>query len=155
MVPYDKPVHMDVSSEDSVDSGIDSVVKQLGSPDVLVSNAGIQMIAPLVDFSFADWKRMMGVHLDGAFLTSRACLRQMYAKKSGSVIFMGSVHSKEASLLKAPYITAKHGLEGLTRALAKESAPHNVKVNMICPGFVLTDLVQAQIPLQAEELGIT
>ena len=92
----------------------------------------------------------MAIHLDGAFLTTRAALRQMYRQKSGSVIYMGSVHSKEASPLKAPYVTAKHGLIGLAKVVAKEGAAHGVRSNVICPGFVRTPLVDKQIPEQAQ-----
>ena len=97
----------------------------------------------------------MAIHLDGAFLTTRAALRQMYKQKSGSIIYMGSVHSKEASVLKAPYVTAKHGLIGLAKVVAKEGGPHGVRANVICPGFVRTPLVEKQIPEQAKELGIS
>ena len=86
-----------------------------GKIDILVSNAGIQIVRPLVDFPFADWKKLLSIHLDGAFLTTRACLKHMYAAKYGRVVYMGSVHSKEASKLKAPYVTAKHGLIGLAK----------------------------------------
>jgi 3-hydroxybutyrate dehydrogenase len=103
-------VAMDVANEQQVDDGTAKVVETFGSLDVLVSNAGIQIVAPIVDFEFAKWKRLMAIHLDGAFLTTRAALRQMYKQKSGSIVYMGSVHSKEASVLKAPYVTAKHGL---------------------------------------------
>ena len=95
------------------------------------------------------------VHLDGAFLTTKACLKHMYPAKSGSIIYIGSVHSKEASVLKAPYVTAKHGLLGLARVVAKEGAKHNVRANVVCPGFVRTPLVDKQIPEQAKVLGIT
>jgi 3-hydroxybutyrate dehydrogenase len=122
---------------------------------VLVSNAGIQIVAPLVEFEFAKWKQLLAIHLDGAFLTTRAALRQMYKQNSGSVIYMGSVHSKEASVLKAPYVTAKHGLIGLAKVVAKEGAAHGVRANVICPGFVRTPLVDKQIPEQAKELGIS
>ena len=98
---------------------------------------------------------MMAIHLDGAFLTTRACLRHMYQARAGSVIYMGSVHSKEASVLKAPYVTAKHGLIGLCKVVAKEAAPYNVRANVVCPGFVRTPLVDRQIPEQAKELGIS
>jgi 3-hydroxybutyrate dehydrogenase len=99
---------------------------------------------------------MLAIHLDGAFLTTRAALRQMYAHgRGGSVIYMGSVHSKEASVLKAPYVTAKHGLLGLAKVVAKEGAKHKVRSNVICPGFVRTPLVEKQIPEQARELGIS
>jgi 3-hydroxybutyrate dehydrogenase len=148
-------VAMDVSNEQQVDGGTAKVVETFGRVDVLISNAGIQIVAPLVDFEFAKWKRLMAIHLDGAFLTTRAALRQMYKQNSGSIIYMGSVHSKEASVLKAPYVTAKHGLIGLAKVVAKEGAAHGVRANVICPGFVRTPLVDKQIPEQAKELGIS
>ena len=130
-------------------------VEAFGRLDVLVSNAGVQIVAPLVEFEFEKWKKLLSIHLDGAFLTTRAALRQMYSQKSGSIIYMGSVHSKEASPLKAPYVTAKHGLIGLAKVVAKEGAAHGVRANVICPGFVRTPLVEKQIPEQARELGIS
>jgi 3-hydroxybutyrate dehydrogenase len=148
-------VAMDVAAEDQVEAGIASVIKAFGAIDVLVSNAGIQIVAPVVDFEFAKWKKLLAIHLDGAFLTTRAVLRQMYKQNSGSIIYMGSVHSKEASVLKAPYVTAKHGLVGLAKVVAKEGAAHGVRANVICPGFVRTPLVDKQIPEQAKELGIS
>lgn len=147
---------VDVTDEAAVDAAVARTVAELGGLDVLVSNAGIQIVAPLVDFGFADWKKLLAVHLDGAFLTSRAAMRQMVKSgRGGSMIFMGSVHSKEASVLKAPYVTAKHGLEGLTKVVAKEGAAHGVRANLICPGFVRTPLVDKQIPEQAKALGIS
>jgi len=131
------------------------VIETFGRLDILISNAGVQIVAPLVDFEFAKWKKLLAIHLDGAFLTTRAALRQMYRQKSGSIIYMGSVHSKEASPLKAPYVTAKHGLVGLAKVVAKEGAAHGVRANVICPGFVRTPLVEKQIPEQARELGIS
>lgn len=148
-------VAMDVSSEQQVDSGMASVVDRFGAIDVLLSNAGIQIVAPIVEFDFANWKKLIAIHLDGAFLTTRAALRQMYRQKSGSIIYMGSVHSKEASKLKAPYVSAKHALIGLAKVVAKEGAEYGVRANVICPGYVLTPLVQKQIPEQAKELGIS
>jgi 3-hydroxybutyrate dehydrogenase len=148
-------VAMDVADEAQVEAGIAQVVKTFGALDILVSNAGIQIVAPLVDFEFAKWKKLLAIHLDGAFLTTRAALRQMYKQNSGSIIYMGSVHSKEASVLKAPYVTAKHGLIGLAKVVAKEGAAHGVRANVICPGFVRTPLVDKQIPEQAKELGIS
>jgi 3-hydroxybutyrate dehydrogenase len=149
-------VVMDVTSEDAVDAGVAKSVAHFGKVDILVSNAGIQIVAPMEDFKFADWKRLLSIHLDGAFLTTRAALRQMYKQGTGgSIIYMGSVHSKEASMLKAPYVTAKHGLVGLAKVVAKEGAKHGVRANVICPGFVRTPLVDKQIPEQAKELGIS
>jgi len=149
-------VAMDVTDEKQVQAGVARVVKELGGVDVLVSNAGVQHISALVDLEFSDWRRMLAIHLDGAFLTTRACLRQMAAqKRGGAIIYMGSVHSKEASPLKGPYVTAKHGLVGLCKAVAKEGAAFGVRSNVICPGFVRTPLVEKQIPEQARELGIS
>jgi 3-hydroxybutyrate dehydrogenase len=148
-------VAMDVASEEQVNAGIAKSIARFGALDVLVSNAGIQIVDPIVDFDFAKWKKLLAIHLDGAFLTTRAALRQMYKQNSGSIIYMGSVHSKEASMLKAPYVTAKHGLIGLAKVVAKEGAAHCVRANVICPGFVRTPLVDKQIPEQAKELGIT
>ncbi len=148
-------VAMDVTSEAQVEAGMTRAINEFGRLDVLVSNAGIQVVAPLDQFEFAKWKQMLAIHLDGAFLTTRAALRQMYKQGGGSIIYMGSVHSKEASVLKAPYVTAKHGLLGLAKVVAKEGAKHRVRANVICPGFVRTQLVDKQIPEQAKELGIS
>jgi 3-hydroxybutyrate dehydrogenase len=148
-------VAMDVTDEKQVDAGTVRVIETFGTLDVLVSNAGIQIVAPLVEFEFAKWKKLLAIHLDGAFLTTRAALRQMYKQRSGSVIYMGSAHSKEASVLKGPYVTAKHGLIGLAKVVAKEGAEYGVRANVICPGFVRTPLVEKQIPEQAKELGIS
>ena len=147
---------MDVSDEDQVNQGVDALVAKYGSIDILVSNAGVQMIESLDKFEFARWKKMLAIHLDGAFLTTKAALQHMYKDdRGGVVIYMGSVHSHLASKLKAPYVTAKHGILGLARVLAKEGAPHNVRSHVICPGFVKTPLVEKQISEQAKELNIS
>jgi 3-hydroxybutyrate dehydrogenase len=148
-------IEMDVTNEDSVNSGVADVVKTWGTVDVLIANAGIQIVHRTEDFPFSEWKRLLAIHLDGAFLTTKACLPHMYRQKSGSIILMGSVHSKLASPLKSAYVTAKHGLIGLARTLAKEGAEYGVRANVICPGFVKTPLVEKQIPEQAVRLGIS
>ena len=148
-------VAMNVVDEAAVEKGVADTMAKYGRIDILVSNAGIQIVKPIVDFPFSDWKKLLSIHLDGAFLTTKACLKHMYAANSGSVVYMGSVHSKEASVLKAPYVTAKHGLIGLCKVVAKEGAEHNVRANVVCPGFVRTPLVDKQIPEQAKELGIS
>ena len=148
-------VAMDVTDESAVERGVTDTMAKYGRIDVLVSNAGIQIVKPVVDFPFADWKKLLAIHLDGAFLTTKACLKHMYKAKSGSIVYMGSVHSKTASVLRAPYVTAKHGLLGLCRLVAKEGAPYNVRANVVCPGFVRTPLVDKLIPQQAKELGIS
>jgi 3-hydroxybutyrate dehydrogenase len=149
-------IAMDVTNEDAVNAGTDKTVEAFGSLDVLISNAGVQIINPIDQFAFADWKKMLAIHLDGGFLTTKAALKHMYKdNRGGTVIYMGSVHSHEASKLKSAYVTAKHGLLGLARTLAKEGAAHNVRSHVICPGFVRTPLVEKQIPEQAKELGIS
>jgi len=148
-------VAVDVSSEAAVNAATDEVAETLGGVDILVSNAGVQIVNSIENTSFSDWKKMLAIHLDGAFLTTRAALKYMYRPgHGGTVIYMGSVHSHEASPLKSAYVTAKHGLLGLARVLAKEGAAHNVRAHVICPGFVRTPLVDKQIPEQAKELGI-
>lgn len=146
---------MDVTSEEAVNEGTDKLVAEFGRLDILVSNAGIQIIHPIDQMPFADWQKMLAIHLDGAFLTTKAALKHMYAQNKGTVIYMGSVHSHEASFYKAPYVTAKHGLLGLCRVLAKEGGERGVRSHVICPGFVKTPLVEKQIPEQAREKGIT
>ncbi|GGE05330.1 3-hydroxybutyrate dehydrogenase [Polymorphobacter glacialis] len=149
-------VAMNVTSEAEVDAGIAAVAAKFGGIDILVSNAGIQIVAPIEDYAFCDWQKMLAIHLDGAFLTTRACIKHMYAQgRGGSIIYMGSVHSKEASVLKSAYVTAKHGLIGLCKVVAKEGAKHGVRANVICPGFVRTPLVDKQIPEQAKALGLS
>ncbi len=148
-------IEMDVTDEAAVNAGVKRIVDIWGGVDVLVSNAGIQIVHKIEDFPYEDWKKMLAIHLDGAFLTTRACIPHMYERGGGTVIYMGSVHSKEASPLKAAYVTAKHGLLGLSRVISKEGAAHGVRANVICPGFVRTPLVDKQIPEQAKELGIS
>ncbi|MBW6493180.1 MAG: 3-hydroxybutyrate dehydrogenase [Burkholderiaceae bacterium] len=149
-------VEMDVTSEEQVNAGVAAVVTAYGGVDVLVSNAGIQIVHPIEDFPFSEWKKMLAIHLDGAFLTTKACLPHMQKSgKGGAIIYMGSVHSKEASKLKTAYVTAKHGLIGLCKTIAKEGGQYGIRANVICPGYVRTPLVDKQIPEQAAELGIS
>jgi 3-hydroxybutyrate dehydrogenase len=148
-------VEMNVTSEQQVQAGVARVIETWGGVDVLVSNAGIQIVHKIEDFPFEDWKKLLSIHLDGAFLTTKACIPHMYRRGGGSVIFMGSVHSKEASPLKAAYVTAKHGLLGLARVISKEGAARGVRANVICPGFVRTPLAEKQVPEQAKALGIS
>ena len=147
-------LRMDVSDEGEVERGVEQAARALGGIDILVSNAGVQHLDTIADVSFANWKRVLAIHLDGGFLTTRACLRRMIAQgRGGSILLMGSVHSKEASVQKGPYVVAKHGLLGLCRVVAKEGAPHRIRANAICPGFVRTPLVERQIPQLAKEMG--
>ena len=150
------PLTMDVTDEQQVEGGTQDLVSGFGKIDILVSNAGIQHIDPIISLDYANWRKIIAVHLDGAFLTARAAMRQMVTHKTGGcILLMGSVHSKLASPLKAPYVSAKHGILGLCRTIAKEGAEHNIHSNVICPGFVKTPLVEKQIPKQAEEFNIS
>ena len=147
---------MDVTSEEQVERGVADSVRALGRLDVVVSNAGVQHIAPITDFAFQDWRKVLSIHLDGGFLLTRAAMRLWQSSgKGGLLLYMGSVHSLEASAHKAAYVAAKHGLLGLARAAAKEGAKIGVRTNVICPGFVRTPLVERQIPEQAKTLGIS
>jgi 3-hydroxybutyrate dehydrogenase len=148
-------IEMDVTSEEAVNAGVAAVAQKWGRVDVLVSNAGIQIVHKIEEFPFADWKKMLAIHLDGAFLTTKACIPLMQKQGGGAIIYMGSVHSHEASPLKSAYVTAKHGLLGLARVVAKEGGPDGVRANVICPGFVKTPLVEKQIPEQAQRLGMS
>ena len=148
-------IAMDVTSEAQVNAGIAAVAAKWGRVDVLVSNAGIQIVHRIEEFPFDDWKKMLAIHLDGAFLTTKACIPLMKKHGGGAIIYMGSVHSKEASPLKSAYVTAKHGLLGLARTVAKEGGEFGIRTNVICPGFVRTPLVEKQIPEQAKTLGIS
>ena len=150
------PMAMDVTDEQQVEQGTEELVNEYGKIDILVSNAGIQHIDSIISLDYSNWRKVIAVHLDGAFLTARAAMRQMVSLETGGcILLMGSVHSKLASPLKAPYVSAKHGLLGLCRSIAKEGAEHNIHSNVICPGFVKTPLVEKQIPQQARELNIS
>jgi 3-hydroxybutyrate dehydrogenase len=148
-------IALDVTDEHAVESAIARTIREYGGVDILCSNAGNQIIGSIDELAYSDWKKVLAVHLDGAFLTTRACLRHMYGSgRGGCILYTGSVHSKLASVLKAPYVTAKHGILGLCRAVAKEGAARGVRANVICPGFVRTPLVEKQIPEQAKQLNI-
>jgi 3-hydroxybutyrate dehydrogenase len=148
-------VSMDVTDEAAVNAGVDAIAGRWGRVDTLVSNAGVQIVHPIEEFPYAQFQKMLAIHLGGAFLTTKACVKHMYRQNSGALVYMGSVHSHEASPLKSAYVAAKHGVLGLARVMAKEGAEHGVRSNVICPGFVRTPLVEKQIPEQAKSLGIS
>ncbi|MDC0661021.1 3-hydroxybutyrate dehydrogenase [Marinobacter sp. SS21] len=148
-------VTMDVTDEAAVEQGVAAIVNDWGRLDIALANAGVQHIDPVHKLAYGDWRKVIDVHLGGAFLVTRAALQRMYENGGGTMLYMGSVHSLEASPLKSPYVAAKHGMLGLCRAVAKEGAEHGVRSNIICPGFVRTPLVDKQIPEQARELGIS
>mmetsp|Transcript_18581 Transcript_18581/g.20732 ORF Transcript_18581/g.20732 Transcript_18581/m.20732 type:complete len:283 (+) Transcript_18581:40-888(+) len=155
-LPSALAVQVDVTDEDGVERAFREGINAFGKIDIVVANAGHQHIASVVDMPYTEWRRMIAVHLDGSFLMTRAALRHMYERdtQNGKIILMGSIHSKEASVLKCPYVAAKHGVLGFARAVAKEAGPRGVSVNVVCPGFVYTPLVERQIPEQAKRLDM-
>ena len=149
-------VRMDVSSEEEVEAGFDKMVEAYGSCDLVMSNAGVQIVHPFDEYPFADWKKMMAIHADGAFLVSRAAFRHMKASgKGGRIVFTGSVQTFVGSKLKEPYNFVKHGVAGLAKSIAREGADYGIYTYTICPSFIKTPLVEKQIPEQAASLGIS
>lgn len=149
-------VMMDVTSEQSVKDGFKKTIDTFGGMDIAFSNAGVQIVHPLEEYPFEEWKKMMAIHADGAFLVAREAYSYMKKSgKGGQILFMGSAHSHLASLFKSPYCFAKHGLLGLARTIAKEGGPHKIHSYVVCPGFVRTPLVEKQIPEQAKLKGIS
>jgi 3-hydroxybutyrate dehydrogenase len=133
---------------------VGEAVRQLGNVDILVNNAGIQHVAPIVDFPEERWDAVIAVNLSAAFHASKAVLPLMIAQRWGRIINIASAHGLVASGEKAAYVSAKHGLVGLTKVAAIENANHGITCNAICPGWVLTPLVQQQIEARAQAQGI-
>ncbi|MFL9907215.1 SDR family NAD(P)-dependent oxidoreductase [Paraburkholderia sp. RL17-337-BIB-A] len=147
---------MDVTNENAVNEGIDRVIAQFGALDVLVANAGVQILNPLESNSFSDWRKMQATHVDGAFLTTRAALRHMYRDdRGGVVIYIGSVDAQDTSPLMCAYAAAKHALLGIARVLAKEGAPHNVHAYLVCHGAGDDDVVRHVAPRGGADTSFT
>ena len=149
-------VAMDVSQQESVAAAFTTIRKQFSHLDIVVNNAGIQIISPLVAFRLQDWQKLIDIHLNGSFYVSQLAQQWMIEHgKGGRILFIGSVHSFLSSINKSAYIAAKHAQLGLMRAIAKEGAPYGIGSNLIAPGFVKTPLVEKQIPAQALALGVS
>jgi 3-hydroxybutyrate dehydrogenase len=146
---------VDVSSRDDCRALVDRAVRELGGVDILVNNAGLQHIAPIEDFPEDKWEYLVRVMLVGAFYLTKYSIPHMYAKGWGRVINISSVHGLVASPYKSAYVAAKHGLNGLTKAIALEAAEKGVTVNAVCPSYVRTPLVEKQIADQAKAHGIS
>ena len=129
--------------------------EEFGGIDILVNNAGIQHVAPLEDFPVEKWSAIIAINLSAAFHTTRLTLPGMKAKNWGRIVNIASAHALIASPFKSAYVSAKHGIAGLTKTAALEVAEHGITVNAVCPGYVLTPLVQKQIPEQAKARGIS
>jgi 3-hydroxybutyrate dehydrogenase len=145
----------DMSKPDAVLKMVQSAVVEFGALDILVNNAGIQHVAPVDDFPPAKWDAILAINLSAAFHTVRAALPGMKRKKWGRIVNIASAHALVASPFKSAYVAAKHGIAGFTKTVALEVAELGITVNAVCPGYVLTPLVEKQIPDTAKARGIT
>ena len=143
-------VAADMSKPDQVKGAIPAAEKELGKVDIIVNNAGIQHVEPIETFPDADWESVIGINLSSAFYLTKAALPGMKKRKWGRIINISSAHGLVASAYKSAYVAAKHGLVGLTKVTALETAEEGITANAICPGYVWTPLVQKQIPEQAK-----
>ena len=145
----------DMSKGEEIAAMIADAGKQLGSVDLLVNNAGIQFVAPVEDFPVEKWDQIIAINLSAAFHATRAVVPAMKAKKWGRIINTASAHALVASPFKSAYVAAKHGIAGLTKTVALETAAFGITANAICPGYVWTPLVEKQIPETMKARGLT
>ena len=145
----------DISRPDEIEAMLQCAVRRFGNVDILVNNAGIQHVACVEDFSTDQWDAILAVNLSAAFHTTRLALPSMKQRNWGRIINIASVHGLVASAHKSAYVAAKHGLVGFTKSVALETATTGVTVNAICPGWVLTPLVQKQIDAKAQKGNLT
>jgi 3-hydroxybutyrate dehydrogenase len=145
----------DMSNAGAIQSMMDLARDELGGVDILVNNAGIQHVAPVDEFPLDKWNAIIAINLSAAFHTTRLALPHMKQKKWGRIINIASAHALVASPFKSAYVAAKHGIAGLTKTVALEVAEQGITVNAVCPGYVLTPLVEKQIPDTARARGIT
>ncbi len=145
----------DMTRPESIEAMMKNGIAEFGAIDVLVNNAGIQHVAPIDEFPVDKWHAIIAVNLVSSFHTTRLALPGMKQRKWGRIVNLASAHALVASPFKSAYVAAKHGLAGLTKTVALEVAEHGITVNAICPGYVLTALVQKQIPDTARARGIT
>ena len=145
----------DMTSAEAIEAMMQKAIARFGAVDLLVNNAGIQHVAPIDEFPVDQWNAILAINLSAAFHTTRAALAAMKKKRWGRIVNIASVHALVASPFKAPYVAAKHGIAGLTKAVALEVAEHGITVNAVCPGYVRTPLVEKQIVDQAKARGIS
>jgi 3-hydroxybutyrate dehydrogenase len=145
----------DVSQADSIEAMMETAREEFGGIDILVNNAGIQHVAPIDEFPVEKWDAIIAINLSAAFHTTRLALPQMKNKGWGRIINVASAHALVASPFKSAYVAAKHGIAGLTKTVALEVAEQGITVNAVCPGYVLTPLVEKQIPDTARARGIS
>jgi 3-hydroxybutyrate dehydrogenase len=145
----------DMSKPNEIAQMMATAADEFGGVDILVNNAGIQHVAPIEEFPEAKWDAIIAINLSSAFHTTKHAVPPMKAKGWGRIINIASAHALVASPFKSAYVAAKHGIAGLTKTVAIETAEHGITVNAICPGYVLTPLVEKQIPDQAKARGIS
>jgi 3-hydroxybutyrate dehydrogenase len=145
----------DMSKPDAIAAMMNGALAQFGALDIVVNNAGIQHVAPVEDFPVARWDAILAINLSAAFHTVRAALPAMKKKGWGRIVNIASAHALVASPFKSAYVAAKHGIAGFTKTVALEVAEQGITVNAVCPGYVLTPLVEKQIPDTAKARGIS
>ena len=145
----------DMTKPDQIADLVAQTEADMGQVDVLVNNAGIQFVSPIEEFPIEKWDAIIAINLSSAFHTIRAALPGMKDRGFGRIINVASAHGLVASPFKSAYVAAKHGIVGLTKTIALEAAQHGVTVNAVCPGYVLTPLVEGQLPATAKARGIT
>jgi 3-hydroxybutyrate dehydrogenase len=145
----------DMSKPDAIAAMMKGAIAEFGAVDMLINNAGIQHVAPVDDFPVAKWDAILAINLSAAFHTTRAALPAMKQKKWGRIVNIASAHALVASPFKSAYVAAKHGIAGFTKTVALEVAEQGITVNAVCPGYVLTPLVEKQIPDTAKARGIS
>jgi len=145
----------DMTRPEQIESMMQNAIARFGSVDLLINNAGIQHVAPIDEFPVDKWDAILAINLSAAFHTTRIALPAMKKKRWGRIVNIASAHALVASPFKAPYVAAKHGIAGFTKAAALEVAEHGITVNAVCPGYVRTPLVEKQIPDTAKARGIT
>ncbi len=145
----------DMTRPDEIAAMIADAEGEFGAVDILVNNAGIQHVAPVEEFPIDKWNAIIAINLSAAFLAIRAALPKMKAKGWGRIINTASAHALVASPFKVAYVAAKHGIAGITKTVALETARNGITVNAICPGYVWTPLVEKQIPDTAKARNLT
>jgi len=145
----------DISQPKEIVALIECAEAEFGAVDILVNNAGIQFVSPVEEFPIDQWNKIIAINLSGSFHTIRAALPKMKAKGWGRIINIASAHALVASPYKSAYVAAKHGIAGLTKTVALETATFGITMNAICPGYVWTPLVEKQVPDTAKARGIT
>ena len=145
----------DMSSADAIEAMMSRAIARFGAVDLLVNNAGIQHVAPVDDFPLDKWNAILAINLSAAFHTTRLALPKMKERGFGRIVNVASAHALVASPFKSAYVAAKHGIAGFTKSVALEVAERSITVNAVCPGYVLTPLVQKQIPDTAKARGIS